>query len=161
MDKRHARNLSVICLVIGIALVLWIVMSNSSNPSRGTLSISGLKDVVRSIAGAPRIDSSTQAVLAAQAVLDPRVTNSGPQVLDVRLITYRYAITRLNGVSVEGIGGVTAEMPVWIVIFNTRLVEVSPQGTNPASSLEECTYVLVDPQKGVAIQSGLLRGCSW
>jgi hypothetical protein len=162
IDKKHARNLFLICLVAGIFLVVWIVLGDSTNPNRESLSISILKETLQSFQGVPRIDSATKAVIAAQTIFDSRTMNTvPPQVMDVKLLTYREAITRVSGMSLEGVGGVSADLPVWVVIFYTERIDVTPITSIPGNSPRECTYVFVDPPKGIAFQSGILYDCRW
>ena len=84
-----------------------------------------------------------------------------PQVIDVKLLTYREAITRVNDLSLEGFGGVSADLAVWVVIFYTGRMDAPPIVSNPGSSPGECTYVFVNPQSGIAFQSGILNDCRW
>jgi hypothetical protein len=162
LDKKPARNLFLIFLVTGIFLILWLAMSNSTNPNRESLSLAILKETFQSFEGVPRIDSSTKAVLAAQSIFDPRVKNkTPPQVLDVRLLIYREAITRVNDINAEGADQIAADLPVWVVIFYSERIDGPVPGTNPGSLSGVCTYVFVDPQKGTPFQSGFLEGCHW
>jgi hypothetical protein len=162
IDKKHARNLFLICLVAGIFLIFWIVMGDSTNPNGKSLSISILKETIQSFRGVPRIDSAAKAVSAAETIFGSRNMNTVPsQVMDVKLLTYREAITRVNGMSLEGVGGVSADLAVWVVIFYTGRIDIPPIVPNPGSSPGECTYVFVDPQKGIVFQSGILYHCRW
>ncbi len=96
IDKKHARNLFLICLVAGIFLIFWIVMVIPLI-LRESLSTPILKETIQSFQEVPRIDSSAKAVIAAQTIFDLRTMNTAPsQVLDVKLLTYREAITRLS-----------------------------------------------------------------
>ena len=162
IDKKPARNLFFICLVSGIFLIFWLVMSNSTNPNGESLSISVLKETVQSFQEVPRIDSAAKAVLAAQKIFDSRTKNAAPpQVMDVKLLDYREAIARVNGLSLEGVGVVSANLAVWVVIFYSERVTSTPIFSYPGSSPGECTYVFVDPQEGIVFQSGILIDCHW
>ena len=160
MKREAARNLLIFCLVMIVVLILWVMMNDPANSDRADLSISELIDSILLVRETPRITSSAQAVIAARPALDPRLmTTNPPQVLDVQQLTYREAIARVNGMSVEGVAGVSANMPVWVVIFYTMRPESPLPGSNPDPASGNCAYVIVDAQKGLSFQSGLLIGC--
>jgi hypothetical protein len=164
MDKKPARNLFIICLALFIFLIVWIAMSSSTNPSGEGSFIADLKETIQSFQGIPQVDSPTKAVIVAETVFASRSRDlPQPQVVDVELLPFREAIMHVSGISPDGTGDALAEMPVWLVIFytgsNTGQILVLTPGSNPVSSSSECTFVLVEPQKGVVFQSGLIHEC--
>jgi len=160
-DKKAARNLFIICLVTGILLILWLVMSDSPNSNGASDLITNLRETVQSDQGIPRIDSPSKAEYVARAFIASRSPNTiEPQVADVELLTYSYALARVNAMNLKGAGGVSADMLVWMVVFHDERTDVSALPVSTSGPMPAgCTYVLIDPQKGIAFQSGLLPNC--
>jgi hypothetical protein len=166
MDKKPALNLFIISLAICIFLIVWILVSNPPNPSGESSFIAGVKETLQSFQGVSRIDTSAKAVSVAETIFASRPSNlPSPQVVEVEILPYGEAIMRISGTRQQVTGGLPAEAPVWLVIFYTgsdtgKLLVPTP-GLKPASFSRECTYVFVEPQKGIAFQSGLLPDCGW
>ncbi len=161
MDKRlAARNLFIIILLLGFFLIVWAVISNPADPSQKKGFVTFLKENFGSSQpDAPRAASSTEAITVALAFLASGSNNAAPlQVVDVKMQAYHEAITRLGGANLEGVSGVTPVMLVWAVIFRNGEVGTLTAGSNLDPYSAECTYVLVDPQKDIAIQKGPV-GC--
>jgi hypothetical protein len=166
MDKKPALNLFLISLAICIFLIVWMVMSSSPNPSGESSFIASVKETLRSFQGVSRVDSSAKAVSVAESIFASRPSNlPRPQVVDVEFLPYGEAIMRVSGIRQQGTGGMPAEVPIWLVIFYTGSdagkILVPTLASKPDSLTGECTYVFVEPQKGIAFRSGFMHDCGW